>query len=112
MQDEMRLGSNHMRGALRATRESSAEGQGRRCLPRGGAASQWATGLDIARGSPETGGTFVKVAVDTDVTKFPVLETGFMIAGVVTSEGCIMVTASPPDFGVSEGGLFFLSQGR
>ena len=35
-------------------------------------------GLDIARGGFETGGAFVKMAVDMDVTKFPTLEIGFV----------------------------------
>ena len=61
----------------------------------------------MARGSSETGGAFVKVAIDADVAKFSTLETGFMVAGMVTSKGCIMVAVSPPDFGVSEGNFLF-----
>ena len=74
-------------------------------------AFQWTMGLDMARRSPETSGAFVEMAVDVDVVKFPTLETGFMVVGVVTSEGSIMVAASPPDFGVGEGNFLFFSQG-
>ena len=76
-------------------------------MPRGCLAFQWIMGLDMARGGPETDGVFVKVAVDANVTKFPALETGLMVTGVVTSEGYVMVTAGPPDFSVSEGDFFF-----
>ena len=34
-----------------------------------------------------------------------------MIAGVVTSKGCIMVATSPSDLSVSEGSFFFLMRG-
>ena len=61
----------------------------------------------MAGGGLETGGTFVEVTIDADMTKFPALETGFMVAGMVTSKGCIMVAVSPPDFGVSEGNFLF-----
>ena len=64
----------------------------------------------MARGSSETGGAFIQMAVDADVTKFPALETGFMITGVVTGEGYIMVTAGPPNFGVSDHSFFFFGQ--
>ena len=47
-----------------------------------------------------------------DVSKFPALEAGFVVSGMVTCEGSVMVTASPPDFGVLEGGFFFFGQGR
>ena len=70
-------------------------------------AFQWAVGLDMAGGGLETGGAFVKVAVDVDVTEFPALETGFMIVEVVSSKGCIVVAAGPPDFSVSEGDFLF-----
>ena len=79
---------------------------------RGCSSSQQAAGLDMARGSLETGGAFVQVAVDTDVAKFPVLEAGFMVTEVVTSKRRVVVAASPPDFGVNKGGFFFFSQGR
>ena len=68
--------------------------------------------LDMARGSLETGGALIEVAVDTDMTEFPVLKAGFVIMEVVISEGCIMVTAGPPDFGMSNGGFFFFGQGE
>ena len=35
--------------------------------------SEWAMGLDMARESLETAGTFVQGAVDIDVSKFPAL---------------------------------------
>ena len=47
-----------------------------------------------------------------DVPKFPILEAGFVVSEMVTSEGSVMVTASPPDFGTFEGGFLFFSQGR
>ena len=72
--------------------------------------SQRALGLDMARGSLETSGAFVEMTIDADVAEFPALETGFMVAGMVTSERYIMVTAGPPDFSVSEGNFFFLGQ--
>ena len=43
-----------------------------------------------------------------DVSKFPALEAGFMITGVVTRQGDVMVTAGPPDLSASEGNFFFL----
>ena len=64
----------------------------------------------MTRGSLETGGTLIKMVIDVDVTKFPALEAGFVVSGMVTGEGCVMVTAGPPDFGASDGGLFFLGQ--
>ena len=63
----------------------------------------------MARGSLETGGTFVKMAVDTDVSEFPALEAGFVVTGMVMGKGCVMVTACPPDFGASDGNFLFLS---
>ena len=39
--------------------------------------------------------------------KFPALEAGLMVSGMIMGEGCVMVTAGPPDFGVSEGDFFF-----
>ena len=65
----------------------------------------------MAGGSLETGGTFVEMIIDMDVTEFPVLEAGLMVAGVVMSKGHIVVTASPPDFSVSDSDLFFFGQG-
>ena len=46
---------------------------------------QWAAGLDMARGGFETGGAFIKVAVDMDVAEFSALKAGLMVTGVVTS---------------------------
>ena len=68
-------------------------------------------GLDVAGGSLETSGALIEMAVDVDVTKFPALEAGFVITEMVTSEGCIMVTAGPPDFSASNSGFFFFGQG-
>ena len=64
----------------------------------------------MARGSFETGGTFVQGAIDVDVSEFPALEAGFMVSGVISREGSIMVTAGPPNFGVFQGGFFFFGQ--
>ena len=61
----------------------------------------------MAGGSLEASGAFVKVAVDVDVTEFPALKTGLMIAGVVAGKGRIMVATGPPDFSASDRGLFF-----
>ena len=65
----------------------------------------------MARGSLETGGTFVEMTVDVNVTKFPAMEAGFMITRVVVSKGCIMITVSPPNFGADDCGFFFFGQG-
>ena len=46
--------------------------------------SERVTGLDVARGPFEAGGTFVKGAIDVDVSKFPALEAGFVVSGMVT----------------------------
>ena len=62
-------------------------------------------------GSLETGGALIQVAVDVDMTEFPALEAGLVVAGMVTSEGCVVVAAGPPDFGVSDSNLFFIGQG-
>ena len=101
-----------MRGTRGMTRGSSARGRGGRHLSGRCTAFQWAMGLDMAGGGFETGGTFVKMAVDMDVTEFPALEAGLVIVGVVTSKGCVMVTAGPPDFCASDSDLFFLGQRR
>ena len=66
----------------------------------------------MARGSLQTGGVLIQVAVDMDVSKFPVLKAGFVVIGVVTGEGYVMVTAGPPDFGTSDSDFFFFGQGR
>ena len=54
----------------------------------------------------------VKVTVDENVSKFPALEAGLMVLGVVTGEGCIVVNASPPDFSASDSDFFVSGQGR
>ena len=72
---------------------------------------QQTVGLDMARGRLETGGAFVEVTVDIDVAKFPALKAGLVVAGVVTDEGSIVITASPPNFSAGDHGFFFLSQG-
>ena len=64
----------------------------------------------MTRGGFETGRTLVDVTVDMNVSKFPVLEAGLMIVGVVTSEGCVMITTDPPGLGASDSNLFFLGQ--
>ena len=71
---------------------------------------QWTVGLDMAGGSLEAGGALIEVAMNTDVAKFPILKAGLMVAGVVMSEGSVVVTANPPDFSVSNSGFFFLGQ--
>ena len=72
-------------------------------------APQRTSGLDVARGSLETSGAFVEMAVDVDMAKLPALKAGLVIAGVVTGKRCVMVTTSPPDFCVSDGNLFLFS---
>ena len=79
---------------------------------RRGTSFEWTAGLDMAWGIFKAGGALVQVAVDTDVSEFPALEAGFMIAGVITSKGYVMVTACPLNFSVSDGIFFFFSQRR
>ena len=67
-------------------------------------------GLDMARGSLETGGVLTQVTVDMDVTGFPTLKGGFMVSRMVLGEGSVMVATSPPDFSMSDGNFFFFSQ--
>ena len=50
------------------------------------------------------------MAIDTDMTEFSTLEASFMVAGMVTSEGCIVVAACPPDFSMSDSDFFFFGQ--
>ena len=69
-------------------------------------------GLDMAGGRLEADRALVQRAVDMDVSKFPVLEAGFMVSRVIMGEGSVMVATSPPDFSVNEGGFFFFGQGR
>ena len=59
--------------------------------------SERVTGLDVARGPFEAGGAFVKGAIDMDVSKFPALEAGFVVMGMVMGQGGVMVTAGPPN---------------
>ena len=66
----------------------------------------------MAQGSLEAGGALIEVAINVDVTKFPVLKAGLMVARMVMSERSTVITTSPPDFSVSKGGFFFLGQGR
>ena len=73
---------------------------------------KWAAGLDMTWGSLEAGRALVEVTIDVDMPKFPALKAGFMVSGVVTGKGCIVVAASPPDFGVSDSNLFFQGQRR
>ena len=100
MRGKTRFGSDHAGGTLETTGRSSARGQGRRFLPRRSTPFERATGLYVARGSLETGGAFVEGAVDMNMSKLPALEAGFVILGMVMEEGSVMVTASPPNFGV------------
>ena len=107
----MGFGSDHAGRALGMMRRSSAGGRGRRCLSERCTMFQWVAGLDMAGGGFEASGAFVQVTIDVDVTKFPALEAGFMIVGVVTGKEGIMVVASPPDFSASDRGFFFFGQG-
>ena len=69
--------------------------------------------MDVARGPLETGGAFVKGAVDTDVSEFSALEAGFVVTEMVARQGSVMVTASPPNVSVFQGNfLFFGQRGR
>ena len=111
MRGKTRFDGNYMRGALGATRGSSARGRRRRCLSGGCTPFQRTVGLDMTRGSSEAGGTFVQEAVDVDVSKFPALEAGFVVSRVVSGKGGIMVAACPPYFGVFEGDFFCSGQG-
>ena len=66
-----------------------------------------ATGSDVTWGPLETSGAFVKGAVDADVSKFPALKTGFMVARVITRQGGIMVAAGPPNVSAFQDDFFF-----
>ena len=63
----------------------------------------------MARGPFETSGALVQGTVDMNMSKFPALEAGFVVTGMVMGKGCVMVTACPPDFGASDGNFLFLS---
>ena len=65
---KVRLGGDHTGGALGMMRGSSARGQGRRCLLGRSVTFQWTAGLDMARGGFETGGAFVEMTVDANVS--------------------------------------------
>ena len=41
---------------------------------------------------------FIQRTIDVNVSEFPTLEAGFMVIGMVTGEGGVVVTASPPNF--------------
>ena len=71
---------------------------------------QWASSLNMAWGSLEADRVFVKMAVDVDMTKFSALEAGFMVMGMISRKGCIVVTAGPPDFSASNGSFSFFGQ--
>ena len=66
----------------------------------------------MTRGSLKAGGALIEVTVDANVAKFPVLEAGLVVMGVVVGERCIIVAANSPDFSVSDSNLLFLSQRR
>ena len=69
-------------------------------------------GLNVAWGSLETCGALVQMAVNVNVSKFPALETGFMVTGVVMNKGHIVVAAGLLDFYVSDGYCFLFGQRR
>ena len=50
------------------------------------------------------------MTVNADVAKLLILEASLVVLGVVMSERHVIVAASPSDFGVGEGVVFFLSQ--
>ena len=57
--------------------------------------------LDMARGSLKASGALVQVAVDVDVSKFPALEVGFVVLGVVTGkmsypQNCVKFNSGSP----------------
>ena len=54
----------------------------------------------------------IEVAVNMDVAKFPTLEAGLVVMGVVIGKEDIIVAVSPPDFSMSDSDLFFLGQRR
>ena len=71
---------------------------------------EWAAGLDVTQRSFKTGGVLIEMPVDMDVSKFPALEAGLVVPGVILSEECVIVAASPPDFSVGDSNLLFLGQ--
>ena len=64
----------------------------------------------MAGGSLKAGGALVEMTVDADMSEFPVLEAGLMVAGVVMGKRHIIVAAGPSDFGTSNGDFFLFSQ--
>ena len=46
-----------------------------------------------------------------DMSEFPALEAGFVVLGVISGQGSVVVTASPPNFGAFQGGFLFFGQG-
>ena len=81
-------------------------------MPRRGAMFKQTPGLDITGGGFQTDETLIKVAIDVDVAKFPALEAGFIVMGMVMGKGCIIVAACPPDFNMCNSDLFLLGQRR
>ena len=79
-------------------------------MPGGCAASEGAAGLDVAREPLKTSGALVEGTVDANVSEFPALEAGFMVTGVVSGQGGVVVAAGPPDIGVFQGGFFLFGQ--
>ena len=73
---------------------------------------EWVVGLDMARGSFETDGIFVKTAVMMNVSKLLALEAGLVVVEMIMGEEYIMVAICPLDFGVSDGNLLFQGQGK
>ena len=71
-----------------------------------------AVGLDMTWGGLETGGAFIEMIVNMDVSKLPTLEAGLIIVEMVMGKRYIMVTAGPPDLNMGEGIIFCLSQER
>ena len=66
----------------------------------------------MAGGSLKAGGALVEMTIDMDISKFPVLEAGFMILGMVTGKEGVIVAASSSDFSVSDSNFFFFCQRR
>ena len=71
---------------------------------------EWTVDLDVTRGGFKANGALVEATVDTDVPKFPALETSLIAVGVITGKGCIVIASGPLNFSVNDGDLFFLDQ--
>ena len=65
----------------------------------------------MTQGCFKTSRALIEMAVDVNVAKFPALEAGLMITGMVIGKRCVVVAASPPDFSVSDSDLLLLGQG-